>query len=61
MVAALKASAQTDSTLVFHYGFLSYETALRAMPEYANVQQSLTQLKEQYEAETLRVEDEFNR
>ena len=61
MVAALTASAQTDSTQVFRFGFLSYETALKSMPQYAEVQQTLTQLKEQYQAETLRVEDEFNR
>lgn len=61
MVAALTASAQTDSTQVFRFGFLSYETALKSMTEYAQVQQTLTQLKEQYQAETLRVEDEFNR
>jgi outer membrane protein len=31
------------------------------MPEYALVQQKITTLQEQFQAETLRVEDEFNR
>ena len=68
-VAALTASAQTDNAVatgfngarVFTFGYLSYETALKSMPQYAEVQQTLAQLREQYQAETLRVEDEFNR
>ena len=68
-VAVLTASAQTDSVQatgfngarVFTFGYLSYETALKSMPQYAEVQQTLAQLREQYQAETLRVEDEFNR
>ena len=68
-VAVLTASAQTDSlqatgfngARVFTFGYLSYETALKSMPQYAEVQQTLAQLREQYQAETLRVEDEFNR
>ena len=31
------------------------------MPEYTMVQQKLTKLNEQFQAETLRIEDEFNR
>ena len=31
------------------------------MPEYALVQQNMTKLREQYQAETLRIKDEFNR
>jgi len=59
--AALAASAQTDSAQSFRFGFLSYERALKSMPEYALVQQKITTLQEQFQAETLRVEDEFNR
>ena len=69
VMAALTASAQTDSTggadfngaRVFTFGYLSYEAALKSMPEYAEVQQQMKALQEQYQAETLRVEDEFNR
>jgi outer membrane protein len=50
-----------ESTPTFRFGYLSYETALKAMPEYASVQQKMKTLQDQYQAETLRVEDEFNR
>jgi len=60
-IAALTASAQTDATQAFRFGYLSYEAALLSMPEYANVQQKMNALREQFQAETLRVEDEFNR
>ena len=42
------------------FGFLSYETALKSMPEYAAVQQQMDDLRALYQAETKRVEDEFN-
>ena len=53
-------SAQ-ESTPTLRFGYFSYETALQSMPEYANVQQKMKALHEQFQAETLRVEDEFNR
>ena len=45
----------------YMFGYLSYETALKSMPEYAVVQQQMADLRAQYQAETKRVEDEFNR
>ena len=51
-------SAQENT---FRFGYLSYEGAIQSMPEYALVQQQMKELQEQYQAETLRVEDEFNR
>ena len=42
------------------FGFLSYEAALQSMVEYALVQKQMADLRTQYEAETKRVEDEFN-
>jgi outer membrane protein len=51
--------AQEGATLRF--GYLSYEAALQSMPEYTVVQQKLTDLRQQFQNETLRVEDEFNR
>ena len=53
-------SAQ-ESTQGFRFGYLSYEAALQSMPDYAKAQQQLATLKAQYQAETKRVEDEFNR
>jgi outer membrane protein len=59
LFTALTASAQ-ESAQALRFGYLSYETALKSMPEYTLVEQKLAQLKEQFQAETLRVEDEFN-
>ena len=47
-----------ENTLRF--GYLSYEQALRSMPQYAVVQQQMADLRAQYQAETKRVEEEFN-
>ena len=59
MCVFLSISAQENNT--FRFGYLSYEAAIQSMPEYAGVQQQMKTLQEQYQAETLRVEDEFNR
>ena len=45
----------------YMFGYLSYETALKSMSDYAVVQQQMADLRAQYQAETKRVEDEFNR
>ena len=55
----LGVSAQENNT--FFFGFLSYEQALKSMHDYAIVQQKMATLQNQYQAETKRVEDEFNR
>ncbi|MBP3767995.1 MAG: OmpH family outer membrane protein [Prevotella sp.] len=55
LVFALGANAQG-----LHFGFISYDQALTSMPDYALVQTRLATLRAQYEAETRRVEDEFN-
>lgn len=44
----------------FRFGYLSYGEAVKAMPGYAVAQKRLSSLKEQYDAETRRAEDEFN-
>ena len=59
MCVFLGSFAQENST--FRFGFLSYEAALQSMPDYAKAQKELTDLRAQYQAETRRVEDEFNR
>ena len=59
MCIFLSLHAQEDAT--FRFGYLSYETALKSMPDYAIVQQKLDELRQQFQNETLRVEDEFNR
>jgi len=54
-------SLQAQENATFRFGYLSYEAALQSMPDYAVVQQKLADLRQQYQNETLRVEDEFNR
>ena len=60
MSVFLGSFAQENLT-TFRFGYLSYEAAIQSMPEYANVQHKMKALQEQFQAETLRVEDEFNR
>ena len=43
------------------FGYLSYEAALKSMPDYAIVEKQMADLRAQYQAETKRVEEEFNR
>ena len=52
---ALHSSAQ------IRFGYLSYDSVLRQMPEYAQMQQSLATLKEKYDQEATRGENEFQR
>ena len=59
MIALTTAAAQ-DVVSGFRFGYLSYEAALKAMPDYELVQQKMDQMRQQFQAETLRVEDEFN-
>lgn len=64
-VVSLSAFAQSDTTVaqkpILKFGYLSYEKALHSMPDYAIVQQRMTDLRAQFEAEAKRVESEFNR
>ena len=59
-IMALTTAAAQDVVSGFCFGYLSYEAALKAMPDYALVQQKMDQMRQQFQAETLRVEDEFN-
>ena len=55
LLLPLMASAQMK------FGYFSYEEAFKAMPEYALAQANLNDLRSKYDAETKRVEEEFNR
>ncbi len=48
-------------TQLIRIGYLSYDSALTAMPGYAMAQAQLKELRQAYEDEMKRVEDEFNR
>lgn len=54
MLFTLTAGAQVK------FGYLSYGDAIKAMPDYAVMQQNLATLRTQYEDETKRSEAEFN-
>ena len=60
---ALTASAQNGQEAVpeLKVGFVSYDALLNAMPEYASHQANMQQLREKYEAEQKRVENDFNK
>lgn len=55
---SLAASAQSEG---LRYGYLSYDSVLTAMPEYAVALQNINDLKSKYDAEAKRVEDDFNK
>ena len=50
-----------DSLPTVRFGYLSYDEALKSMPQYSLVQEQMAELRSQYQAETRRVEEEFNR
>jgi len=54
--------AQTESLPMptAKFGYISYEQALRAMPDYELVQKKLADLRAQYDAELQRVSQDFN-
>lgn len=62
VAAAVSLQAQEDVTdAVAYIGYIPYDKVLQQMPEYATAQQSYDQLREKYDAEAKRAEDEFQR
>ena len=57
LLANMPAMAQNE----VKFGYLSYNTVMQAMPEYAAMQNSMAELREKYEAEQKRVENDFNK
>jgi len=53
-------SAQ-DSLTVKQFGYLSYNAVLKAMPDYAEAQKSLSELKGSYAKELIRSEEVFSK
>ena len=43
------------------FGYLSYEQALRSLPEYTMTQENMADLRSKFDAEMKRVEEDFNR
>ena len=59
-MVALTASAQEQQQML-KFGYLSYDSVFKAMPEYATMEADMKMLREKYEAEQKRVEDDFNK
>ena len=60
----LTASAQDEQQAAapaLKFGYLSYEAVFQAMPDYTILQANMAQLREKYEAEQKRVENDFNK
>lgn len=72
LVAVMSLSAQAQTTggsaaaghtvppATMRFGYLSYDSVLHAMPEYAAAMEQLTTLRAKYDAEAKRGEEEFN-
>lgn len=54
IVLPLMASAQ------MRFGYFSYDAVLNAMPDYAMAQRSINDLRQKYDAEMKRAEEDFN-
>ena len=52
--------AQTEG-IALKFGYLSYDAAIKAVPDYEEMQNNLATLRAQYEAEMKRVEEDFNK
>lgn len=61
VLMGLTGYAQENAQPAVKYGFLSCEAVMKAMPEYADMQTNMKQLREQYDMEQKRVEDDFNK
>lgn len=57
--AGLSTNQATQASTRF--GYLSYNEALEKMPQYALVKKQMEDLRSKFQAETKRVEEEFNR
>lgn len=53
-VLSLTANAQT------RFGYFSFDNVLKSMPDYVMAQRSIDNLRQKYDAEIKRAEDEFN-
>lgn len=68
-LASLNVSAQSSEAVAntptaqqsFTFGYLSYSEALKAMPDYAVAEATMAKLKEKFESEAKRSEEEFNK
>ena len=60
VLMGLSGYAQTETT-GFKFGYLSIDSVLQSMPEYAQMQHDMATMRQQYEAEMKRIENDFNK
>ena len=60
VLMGLTAYAQ-DNVTTMKFGYLSFDSVRHAMAEYAEMQQQMAVMRNAYEAEMKRVEDDFNK
>ena len=60
MLSVATGYAQTEG-IALKFGYLSYDAAIKAVPDYEEMQNNLATLRAQYEAEMKRVEEDFNK
>ena len=60
-VAQTATDADLNEEKAAIFGYFSYEQALQAMPEIATVKAQLQRMRQQYDAEMQRAENDFNR
>ena len=54
-------SLVTSSAQELKFGYLNFDEVIRVMPEYAQVETDMSQLRGKYDAEMKRAEEEFNK
>lgn len=59
-VSTIAAAVATTAPAAMKFGYFSYNEALQSMPEYTQAQNQLNELRNRYDAEAKRAEDEFN-
>lgn len=58
--ASVSPSYQQANGMTLHFGYFSFEEVFHTMPGYAIAKHNVEDLRTKYDAETKRVEDEFN-
>ena len=61
VLLALMANMPMMAQSELKFGYLSYEMVLQTMPEYAVAMNDMAELRQKYEAEQKRVEEDFNK
>ena len=61
LAVSAQENAQPKDSVAFKFGYLSYDSVMVAVPDYTELKTNMAQLREQYEAEQKRVENDFNK